>query len=118
MIATFFILSILFIWNEFYYLKNRTNLDIRFRDRDIDGTTKLDVFYYLTCPLLWIWLFIGYVWLGSNIFMTIIILKLFKFIIFHINRNIFSIYNNKILPILSISLFVYILTNYTLNLFK
>lgn len=97
----FYILSILFIFMNVYYIFKNKQLDRRFKERDIMGMSKIDLVYYLTKVVYWIWVPIGLFSGQYFIFCILIILGVLKFPIYHLNKNIFRIYND-IYPILCI----------------
>ena len=59
MITFFYTFLIVFIWNEIYYITNKHRLSLNFKNKDLESTTILDVVYYFTKVLYWIWLIIG-----------------------------------------------------------
>lgn len=99
MITFFHIFLSLFIWNEIYYLYNRERLDINFKNKDIQSTTGVDVFFYLTRFLLWVSIIIG-LFISPISFSILLSIKLLKVPLFHLNRKVFIIYDT-VLPILS-----------------
>jgi len=96
-----------------YYVFKKNQLDKRFKERDIMGISKMDLVYYFTKVLYWIWIPIGLFSNQSEIFWVLFVLGFLKFPIYHLNKNIFRIYND-VYPILCISalitIFVYWLT--------
>lgn len=99
MITLFYIFSSLFIWNEIYYLYNRDRLDINFKNKDIESTPVTDFLFYFTRLLMWIFIVIG-LFINPLSFSILLILKLLKSPLYHINRKLYIIYDT-ILPIIS-----------------
>lgn len=99
--SIFYILLFLFIWNEFYYVRNRNKLATKFRDRAIESYTLFDVVYYLTRVFYWFWLIIGCFSHLQHYFQIIILLSLGKFILYHLNKKIYAVYD-LIIAIVSI----------------
>lgn len=111
----FYIVSILFIWNEIYYLKNKKKLDIKIKNRDIGKFGYLDYLYYLSRIFYWIWLIIGCFTINSFYFLLIILLGLVN-IVFYVLFKKQHFILDKILSIVSILIIILILvkkfTNY------
>jgi hypothetical protein len=108
MTTIFYSLFIIFIWSEFFLIKNKIRLDTNFRNRDIKAITKLDVFFYFIRLVYWICLFIGIFSSFQSLFITILILKLIKLPLYHINRK-WYIYWDNFLPLISSFLLLVIL---------
>ena len=106
----FYILSILFIFMNVYYIFKHNELDKRFEERDLMKLSKLDLVYYFTRFSYWIWIIVGLFSGQSFIFWILIGLASLKFPLYHINKNIFRVYND-VYPILCIAslitIFVY-----------
>jgi hypothetical protein len=96
----FYLLSIIFIWNEAYYIFNKERLSNLFENRDIIGLTKVDVVFYFVKALYWIWTIVG-LFSGVTYFWMLLTVGFLKFPLYHINKKVYVVYNN-ILPILSI----------------
>jgi hypothetical protein len=77
--------SILFAINEIYYLRNKKGLDIKFKERDIESTTRLDLIYYLLRFVSWIWIILGIFEGSSSLFLVVFVLSFIKFPLFHIS---------------------------------
>jgi len=93
-----------------YYIFKHNELDKRFEERDLMKLSKLDLVYYFTRFTYWIWIIVGLFSGQSFIFCVLIGLASLKFPLYHINKNIFRVYND-IYPILCIAslitIFVY-----------
>lgn len=96
-----------------YYMFRKTELDKRFKERDIMGLSKLDLVYYFIKVLYWVWIPIGIFTNQPELFYVLFILGFLKFPIYHLNKNLFRIYND-LYPAMSIivliTIFVYWLT--------
>lgn len=103
----FYLLSIVFIWNEAYYIFNKERLSNLFERKDVMGLTKVDVLFYLLRAIYWIWLIIG-LFSGVTYFWMLFAVGFLKFPLYHLNKKAYVIYNN-ISPILSMILIVIIL---------
>lgn len=86
MVTVLYLLSLFFIVNEFYYLSNRRKLDVKFKERDIEGTTTLDLIYYFTRFISWFWLIWGLTTDLSQFFWIILGISVLKIPIFHISK--------------------------------
>jgi hypothetical protein len=109
MITIFYTFLLTFICNKFYYLVNKHRLSLNFKNKDIKSTTKLDVIYYITELLYWIWLIFGIFSSLSTYFIILLILGVIKFITFRIKRKSIYVIFDNIFPILSVFFLVVIL---------
>lgn len=103
----FYLLSIVFIWNEAYNILNKERLSNLFERKDVMSLTKIDVLFYFIKVIYWIWLIIG-LFSGGTYFWMLFFVAFLKFPLYHLNKKIYVVYNN-IVPILSILLLVIIL---------
>ena len=103
----YIILAILTI-NEIIFLFDRKRLNVRFKNKDVEKVKLLDVSVYLfkTISIFWpvIGLFTKFKWL----FLLIIVLNIFKFIAYHINKFSYSVYI-YILPFIIVLIYSFIL---------
>jgi hypothetical protein len=106
MLSIYYILSILFIWMNIYYIFNINKLDIRFFDRDISTITKIQYFWYITKIFYWIWLIIGLFTPAYFFIMLNILLGLLKFPIFHLNTTFYKVWCLSVPLISSVILYV------------
>lgn len=110
MITFFYTFLLVFVLNEVYYLFNRERLDVNFKNKDIESTTKLDLVYYLTRVMYWVWIIAGLFSGLSYLFVILLVVGFIKFPLFHINRKAYIIYDTFLpmvsMLILSIILFV------------
>jgi hypothetical protein len=107
----FYLLSILFIWCEFYYLKNSSILDMRYRDKDIIGTSKLDTLYYISVVINWIWILVGTFLITDKLILSILLIKVLKIPVFHFLKNDYNNYN-KLTSVLSLLIMLFILSSF------
>jgi hypothetical protein len=89
-IMIYYILYLIFIWMNLYYLSNISKLNTRLSDRK--SITKLDYLYYITRFLFWVFIIFGLFTQQVVIFTFIILLSFFKFILYHINYNLYKLY--------------------------
>jgi len=113
MITIFYLLLIIFAFNEVYYVFNKTRLDLNMKNRDVDATKSIDIGHYLLRILFWIWIVIGLWSSQSEMFMFLGSLHLLRFLFYHINRKLYIIWDN-ILPSISI-IFIMIILIYKLK---
>ena len=104
MISFFYIFLIAFIWNEVYYMSNKHRLNINFKNKDIESTTKLDLAYYLTKVLYWMWLIVGMFSHLSPYFIILFSLVAIKLITFKSKKKSLYVIFDNIFPLLSILL--------------
>ena len=83
-------LSLLFVWNNIYYLLNYERLDKRFTERD--RNSKVDLVYYITKVLFWMWLIVGLFTSMKYIFMIMMGIGLIRIPIYHISKKLASIW--------------------------
>jgi hypothetical protein len=90
---------VLFMLNEIFFIFNRKRLDINFENKDVLSVKTIDLLHYITRVMSFIWtilLFITGYKLVASIF---VILVLLKFLLYHLNENIYRVYV-VILPII------------------
>ena len=101
----FYLLPILFIINNIFYIKNKLYLDTRTDDND---PKLLEGLYYLIVLAYFFWCLFGII-LTDNIFFTLLCSIWFiKFIIFHINKKAYMVYD-YLYPYMQIILMISIL---------
>jgi hypothetical protein len=83
-------LSLLFIWSNIYYLLNYERLDKRFSERD--RNSKIDLVYYITKVLFWIWLVVGLLTSLKYTFIMMIGISLIRIPMYHISKKLSSIW--------------------------
>ena len=59
MITLYYLISILFAFNEVYYVFNKTRLDISIKSQDVKSFSKFDILHYVFRLMFWIWIVIG-----------------------------------------------------------
>jgi hypothetical protein len=97
----FYLLSILFIFKNLFYLYNKESLDTRFYQKDIRSMSFLPFFYYLLSFFYPIWIVFGIFTDYQNIFYILLLINVLKFPLYHLS-NIFYNKYLKINPIISI----------------
>ena len=108
MITLFYLISILFAFNEVYYVFNKTRLDISIKSLDVKSFSRFDILHYVFRLMFWIWLIIG-IWSSqSSLFIFLTFLHLLRFPFYHISRKLYIIWDN-ILPSISIIFMMIIL---------
>jgi hypothetical protein len=101
------LLYLLFIWMNIYYLTKINTLNERFKNKDLNNLSLLDNFYYLTRVSYWIFLlYLGYE--KSPLIITLLLLGLFKFLLFHLNNKLYKIYS-LLLPMISVIILIVLL---------
>jgi hypothetical protein len=83
-------ISLLFIWSNIYYVINYNRLDKRFAERD--RNSKVDLVYYVTKVLFWIWLVVGLFTPMKYIFMIMMGIGLIRIPMYHISKNLTSVW--------------------------
>ncbi len=104
----FYIILGVLILNELLFAFNRKRLNINFRNKDIEKVSLVDVSIYLLKSISFIWPIIGLFSSFYLLFLSVIVLSLFKFITYHINSLLYSAYI-YILPFLVIVIYSIIL---------
>jgi len=102
-------LSIIFIIMNIYYLINYKRLDKSFSERD--RNSKLDLIYYITKLLSWVWI-IGGLFLENNIFYILLLsIGLIRIPLYHINKNWGSLWWRLTPPLHIIIMIIMIFTS-------
>lgn len=104
MMILFYLIPILFIYNELYHIYNKQRFDNKlFR--------KIDIFYYILKLFFFIWIIIGF-WANSYLlFIILASFYLFEFPLYYINKKLYIIWKN-ILPIISIIFIIIIMIRF------
>jgi hypothetical protein len=102
MITFFYLLSIVFILNEIYYIQHKHRLSLNFKNKDIESTTVFDIFYYFTRLLYWIWLIVGIFTSLSPYFIILFTLVTIKLLTFKSKKKSLYVIFDNIFPILSV----------------
>ena len=108
MIVVFYLVLVLFILNEIFYLSNKNRLDIFFKKKDPSKIKKIDIIYYLIKVASVIWPFFGLFSSFKGLFLIVISLGLSKFLFYHFSKRFYDVYVN-IYPLLIISAYLTIL---------
>lgn len=112
MLILFYITSVLFIWSNLYYIINYKRFDMPFSERVVNK--KIDILYFTSKGLFWIWILAGIFTPVKNIIYLILLFTLIKFIIFHFNNKLYS-FLFKMTPPLIIILMIIILSKVFIN---
>jgi hypothetical protein len=110
MITLYYLISILFAFNEVYYVFNKTRLDISIKSLNVKSFSKFDILHYVFRLMFWIWTVIGLWSSQSEMFIFLGSLHLIRFPFYHISRKLYIIWDN-ILPSISI-IFILIIIFY------
>lgn len=113
MVSFFYIFLSIFIWNELYYLLNRNRLYDKNVKNDILILSNIDIFFYFTRFIMWMFIALG-IFLNTTMFSIILAIKIIKFLIYHINKKYFIIYDT-ISPVLTSIVFLIIIILYFIN---
>lgn len=112
--STFYILSILFILNELYYISNRMTLDAKFKERELGSFSKIDVIYYLTRVISWVWIVLGCFSSYNMYFYILVSMSLIRLIIYPISKKSYYIYD-RLCPFISIFVMSYIFYRFVIG---
>jgi len=104
-----YLVGLLFLWTEVYYVFNKIKLDEKFKNKDIMATSIVDLGYYFTRLLYYFWLISGLFSEQSSLFLFLISLRLLSFPFYYISKRLFIIWDN-ILPSISIIFIIIIIT--------
>jgi len=99
-----YLLLMIFICNEVYYLLNKDRLNTNFKNIDIQSIKNIDIIYYLTKVFYWGWITLNMFYSDTSLrpyFISLFILGLLKFPIYHINKKAYIIFD-MILPFISV----------------
>lgn len=106
----FNLLAILFIWNELYYFINYDKLGTKINIDNFETFNKIDLFYYLSKIVYWIWIFVGCAFIGTIPFNLILGLSILRIPMFLFGLKMYRKYS--LLNIfISICCLFYILTS-------
>lgn len=86
----FFLLSILFIINNLYFIYDKPNLELRFDEKL--NFNKLEIFYYLLTALFWVWILVGIFSSHYLFFYALVIISVLRFPIYHISKSLYKSY--------------------------
>ena len=112
MITFFYYFILVFIWTKIFLVFNKQRLDLNFRNKDIMAIKKIDLVYYFTEFLFFVWMIIG-LWSSQKVlFITLLSLYLLKFPFYHLSKRLYAVWDN-ILPSISI-IFIMIIFIYSL----
>ena len=89
----FYLFSLLFIWNELYLAYGYDKLGTRANIDNFSTFSKLDLFFYSTRVLYWIWILIGLVTYLGNLYIIMICLAFAKVLAFFIGQDFYRKYD-------------------------
>lgn len=104
----FYIMPLFFIWSEFYHLKNKNRLYVKFNQRYINGSSTTDYIYYITKLIYLLWIIIGLFSHLSHLFMIILLISSIKFLVMLLKSKKFNDIYDVISSIICISTLIYI----------
>jgi len=104
----FYLLSILFIIKNIFYIFNREKLDNRFYQKYLLSMSPFFFSYYLLSVIYPFWIIFGLFTEYENLFYILLLINLLKFPIYHISNNLYTKYL-KVYPILSITTLIILL---------
>lgn len=110
MIEAFYAMVAAFAINEIYHVFNRKRLDLLFKNKDPENMRKMDILYYLVRVLSALWPIIGLFSSMWPMFAALILASLLKFAFYHISEKSYIAYSILAYPLISISIYVVILT--------
>jgi hypothetical protein len=99
-------LSILFIYSNIYYLLNYKRLDKRFHERD--KNSKLDLIYYITKLLFFIWILSGLILKKNWFFILMISMIIIKIPIYYLNKKWYNLFYRITPPIQILIMLIYL----------
>jgi hypothetical protein len=112
MITFFYYFLLVFIWTKIFLVFNKQRLDLNFRNKDIMAIKKIDLVYYFTEFLFFVWMIIG-LWSSQKVlFIALLSLYLLKFPFYHLSKRLYAVWDN-ILPSISI-IFILMIFIYSL----
>ena len=109
MITGFYAMLFAFILSEIYHFFNKKRLDLIFKNKDIETIRKVDIIFYMSKLLSIFWPVIGLFSSFSHLFLFIIVINLLKFMIYHLEDNIYRVYI-RLLPWMNVVSYMVILS--------
>lgn len=109
MITGFYMMLFAFILSEIYHFFNKKRLDLIFKNKDMETIRKVDIIFYMSKLLSIFWPVIGLFSGFSHLFMLIIAINLLKFMIYHLEDNIYKVYI-RLLPWMNVVVYITILS--------
>jgi len=102
----FNLISLLFIFSNFYFIYHYKRLDEPIRVRDY--SKKLDLVYYISKPVFFIWVLVGIMFSISNIYLYLGLISFLRIPIYYTNKSIYSRYH-RLIPVLNLALLILLL---------
>lgn len=110
----FYVMLVVFVINDLYYLLNRKRLSSNFDRRDLQAVSRLDLLHYFLKSVSVVWPFLGIFTPFTVYFTGVIVSWILKFVSYHVNERIYAIYAifvPFIVGFIYISVFVMWITN-------
>lgn len=107
MINLFYIMLLVFVVSDVYYLTNRKRLSVNFQRKDIMSVRRLDLVYYLLKAISSAWPIIGLFTPFYAGFVAVIILWVLKFVSYHTSSRFYSVYVYAV-PVLVSVIYTYV----------
>ena len=108
MIYLFYIVLFLLTLNEVLFILNKKRLNVNVKNQNIEKVGFMYVLIYLLKSISIFWPIIGLFSIFHYLFLSVIVLNIFKFVAYHINRLLYSVYI-YILPFLIVIIYSIIL---------
>lgn len=108
MITIFYSMLFVFIFAEIYHFYNRKRLDLIFKNKSLKTIRKVDIAFYISKTLSIFWPAIGLMSSLYELFMLLIVINLMKFVLYHININVYKAYI-LLLPFANVAIYILIL---------
>lgn len=108
MIIGFYAMLFAFIFSEIYHFFNKKRLDLLFKNKDVSTIRKVDIVFYMVKLLSIFWPIIGLFSSFNHLFLLIIAINLLKFVIYHLEDNIYKFYI-RVLPWFNVTIYITIL---------
>lgn len=104
----FYLISVIFIWTEIFYVLNKKKLDDKFKNKDIKETSILDLLYYFSRFSYYVWIIFGLFSTQQELFILLLGLRLLSLPFYHLSKMVYAVWDN-ILPSISIILILVII---------
>ena len=108
MIYLFYTILFLLTLNEILFILDKKRLNINVKNQNIEKVRFMYVLIYLLKSISIFWPIIGLFSSFHYLFLSVIVLNIFKFVVYHINRLLYSFFI-YILPFLIVVIYSIIL---------
>lgn len=92
MVNLFYIMLLVFVMTDVYYLVNRRRMSMNFRHKDVMSVRSADLLYYFLKTISSAWPFIGIFTEYNGYFLAVLILWLLKFVSYHLSSRFYTVY--------------------------